>query len=167
MHALNGWKKWFFKHHWHKNNFTKHLHLFKQPATRSVKSLKKKMEKLHRKYVFAPADKAANNGIIIWKRHCVEVLKGELNSTTIYVPAQLTKDQLILHHINTLIKINVKIDNCELPTFYWLPKLHKRLYKSRFISNSSHCSTTILSKPYYICSYSCQRSCYEVQWNWF
>ena len=29
---------------------------------------------------------------------------------------------------------------------YWLPKLHKNPYKSRFISNSSHCSTTILSK---------------------
>ena len=39
-----------------------------------------------------------------------------------------------------------KIDKCELPTFYWLPKLHKRPYKSRFISNSSHCSTFILSK---------------------
>ena len=51
-----------------------------------------------------------------------------------------------MHHINTLMKIDVKIDKCELPTFYWLPKLHKRPYKSRFISNSSHCSTTILSK---------------------
>ena len=51
-----------------------------------------------------------------------------------------------MHHINTLTKINVNIDKCELPTFYWLPKLHKRPYKSRFISNSSHCSTTILSK---------------------
>ena len=47
------------------DNFTKHPHLFKQPSSRSVKSLKKKMEKLHRKYVFAPADKAANNVIII------------------------------------------------------------------------------------------------------
>ena len=37
-------------------------------------------------------------------------------------------------------------DKCELPTLYWLPKLHKRPYKSRFISNSNHCSTTILSK---------------------
>ena len=63
-----------------------------------------------------------------------------------YVPTQLTKDRLRVHHINTLTKINVKIDKCELPTFYWLPKLHKRPYKSRFISNSSHCSTTILSK---------------------
>ena len=61
-------------------------------------------------------------------------------------PAQLTKDQLLVHHINTLTKIDVKIDKCELPTFYWLPKLYKRPYKSRFISNSSHCSTTILSK---------------------
>ena len=73
-------------------------------------------------------------------------MKGELNSTSTYVPAQLTKDQLLVHHINTLTKIDVKIDKCELPTFYWLPKLHKRPYKSRFISNSSHCSTTILSK---------------------
>ena len=114
--------------------------------SRSMKSLKKKMEKLHRKYVFAPADKAANNVIISCKRHYVEVLKGELNSTNTYVPAQLTKHQLLMHHINTLTKIDVKIDKCELPTFYWLPKLHKRPYKSRFISNSSHCSTTILSK---------------------
>ena len=62
------------------------------------------------------------------------------------VPAQLTKDKLLLHHIDTLAKINVKIDQCELPTFHWLSKLHKYPYKSRFISNSSHCSTTILSK---------------------
>ena len=63
-----------------------------------------------------------------------------------YAPAQMTKDQLLVHHINSLTKIDVKIDKCELPTFYWLPKLHKRPYQSRFISNSSHCSTTILSK---------------------
>ena len=87
------------------------------------------MEILHRKYVFAPADKAANNVIIIWKRHYVEVLKGELNSASTYAPAQLTKDQLLVHHINSLTKIDVKINKCELPTFYWLPKLHKRPYK--------------------------------------
>ena len=28
---------------------------------------------------------------------------------------------------------------------YWLPKLHKRPYKSRFIANSSACTTTELS----------------------
>ena len=33
----------------------------------------------------------------------------------------------------------------KLPTLYWLPKLHKRPYKSRFIANSSACTTTELS----------------------
>ena len=92
-----------------KDNFTKHPHLYKQLPSRSVKSLKKKMEKLHRKYVFAPADKVANNVIIICKRHYVEDLKGELNSTSTYIPAQLTKDQLLVHHINTLTKSMSKL----------------------------------------------------------
>ena len=66
VHALNDWKNEFLRIiDIRIDNFTKHPHLFKQPSSRSVKSLKKKMEKLHRKYVFAPANKAANNVIII------------------------------------------------------------------------------------------------------
>ena len=76
----------------------------------------------------------------------MDVLNEELNSTSTYVPAQLTKDKLLLRDIDTLTKSNIKIDKLDLPAFYWLPKLHKTPYKSRFISNSSHCSTTILSK---------------------
>ena len=34
----------------------------------------------------------------------------------------------------------------KLPTMYWLPKLHKRPYKARFIANYSSCTTTELSK---------------------
>ena len=149
MQTLNDWKNDILRiNDIRIDNFTKHSHLYKQPPSRSVKSLKKKMEELHRKYVFAPADKAANNVIVIWKRHYVEVLKGELNSTSTYVPAQLTKDQLLVHHINIFTKINVENDKCKLPTLYWLPTLHKRPYKSRLISNSSRCSTTILSKHF-------------------
>ena len=36
-------------------------------------------------------------------------------------------------------------DHSKLPTLYWLPKLYKRPYKSRFIANSSACTTTELS----------------------
>ena len=36
-------------------------------------------------------------------------------------------------------------DHSKLPKLYWLPKLHKRPYKSRFIANSSACTTTELS----------------------
>ena len=48
----------------------------------------------------------------------MEVLKGELNSTSTYVYAQLTKDQLLVHHINTLTKINVKIKITDLLSFF-------------------------------------------------
>ena len=33
--------------------------------------------------------------------------------------------------------VNVKERQDKLPTMYWLPKLHKRPYKARFIANSS------------------------------
>ena len=63
VHALNDWKNEFLRIiDIRIENFTKHPHLNKQPTSRSVKSLKRKMEKLH---VFAPANKAANNVIII------------------------------------------------------------------------------------------------------
>ena len=126
VHALNDWKDEFLRIvDIRIENFTAHPHLYKQPPSRSVKALKRKIEKLHSKYVFAPADNAANNVIIIWKRYYVEVLKEKLNSTSTYVPAQLTIDKLLLRHIDTLTKSNIKIDKLDLPTFYWLPKLHK------------------------------------------
>ena len=40
----------------------------------------------------------------------------------------------------------MKTKKKKLLTLYWLPKLHKRPYKSRFIANSSSCTTTELSK---------------------
>ena len=102
MHVLNDWKNEFLRIvDIRIDNFTTHPHLYKQPHSRSVKVLTRKMEKLHRKYAFAPAEKAANNVIIICKRYFVYVLKGELNSTSIYVPAQVTKDKLPLHQNNT------------------------------------------------------------------
>ena len=43
-----------------------------------------------------------------------------------------------------------------LPTFTWMAK---NPYKSRFISNASHCSTTILSKHNNIRTYTCFNYC--------
>ena len=54
----------------------------------------------------------------------MEVLKSELNSTSAYVPADLTKDTLLQRHIDSLTKSNIKIDK-KMSTFYWLPNLHK------------------------------------------
>ena len=42
--------------------------------------------------------------------------------------------------------MSIKEKQDRLPTLYWLPKLHKRPYKARFIAYSSSCTTTVLSK---------------------
>ena len=34
----------------------------------------------------------------------------------------------------------------KVPTLYWLPKLHKKPYKARFIAKPSSCTTTDFSK---------------------
>ena len=41
--------------------------------------------------------------------------------------------------------LSVDEDHSKLTTLYWLPKLYKRPYKSRFIANYSTCTTTELS----------------------
>ena len=48
--------------------------------------------------------------------------------------------------IETKFAVGITGSQEKLPTFYWLPKLHKRPYKARFIANSSSCTTKSLSK---------------------
>ena len=48
-------------------------------------------------------------------------------------------------HMAAKFGLFVDEDYSKLPTLYWLPKLHKRPYKSRFIANSSACTTSELS----------------------
>ena len=59
------------------------------------------------------------------------------------------KKSIINNHIfhnATSFAVSVNGDQEGLPTFYWLPKLHKKPYKARFIANFSSCTTTELSK---------------------
>ena len=54
-------------------------------------------------------------------------------------------------HLALKFSVCVKKRQDRLPTMYWLPKLHKRPYKARFIANSSSCTTTELSKALTSC----------------
>ena len=47
--------------------------------------------------------------------------------------------------VSTLFGLFFDEDHSRHPTLYWLPKLHKQPYKSRFMANSSACTTTDLS----------------------
>ena len=53
--------------------------------------------------------------------------------------------------MDTKFAVGITESQEKLPAFYWLPKLHKRPYKARFIANSSSCTTTSLSKVLTYC----------------
>ena len=72
-------------------------------------------------------------------------LKSELSTAKTYELISTDKKSVANKHCNEIVtKCAVSITESQerLPTFYWLPKLHKRPYKARFIANS----TTSLSK---------------------
>ena len=93
----------------------------------------------------APADKAANNVVVVCRLHYVNNLKQELDGTRAYLETDTDEMFVVNAHLNDLpVKFSVCVN--EGQDKYWLPKLHKRPYKARFIANSSSCTTTELSK---------------------
>ena len=96
-----------------------------------------------------PADKAANNVVVVCRLHYINTLKQELNGTKAYEETSVDEKPVVYNHSNeipNMFAVDVKERQDRLPTTYWLPKLHKRPYKPRFISNYSSCTTTELSK---------------------
>jgi hypothetical protein len=110
---------------------------------------------LHKDYVVAPADKASNNVIFICKKYYNMVLAKELGINTnggstgnsTYTKCDKSEKDIVAEHLLFLLKHQIVPDSkCHsLPSMYWLPKLHKNPYKSRFIAASSKCTTTKLS----------------------
>ena len=79
----------------------------------------------------------------------VQVLQKELDSTKAYISTSSTEIDIVKQHIAKCETLKITVDSLnqnQLPTMYWIPKLHKNPYKARFIANSSSCSTTKLSK---------------------
>ena len=95
-------------------------------------------------------DKAANNVIVVWKLHYINTLKQDIGGTKAYKQQNSANEKSVgfYHccHTATKFAVSIKEDQEKLPKIYWLPKLHKRPYKARFIANSSSCTTTELSK---------------------
>ena len=99
---------------------------------------------LNSQFVYAPADKAANNIVIICAKYYVQTILHELGSTngritgnnTYEYLVNVTPTDIINKHNNYLHNYNipVKPDNLFLPTVYALPKLHKNPSKWRIIA---------------------------------
>ena len=104
-----------------------------------------KLDKLYKTFVLVPADKAANNIVVVCRKYYIEVLRNEIHSSNTFQATNLTEQQIAYEHLNVTTNLKAAPDNTKVPTMYWLPKLHKTPYKSRFISASSKCTTTNIS----------------------
>ena len=80
----------------------------------------------------------------------INTLKRELVDTNAYKLQPSLSERVIVdgHGCHTALHFGVKAkeNQDKVHTLYWLPKLHKKPYKARFIANSSSCITTELSK---------------------
>ena len=60
---------------------------------------------------------------------------------------------MILEHLQYMTNVNIDVEpeHEDLPSFYWLPKLHKNPYGKRFIAASNKCTIKSLSKRLTTC----------------
>ena len=95
----------------------------------------------------SPTDKAANNVIIVCKKYYLEVVTKEITATTTYEPVAENKEDVISKYLLYMNNnhITIKPELRCLPSFYWLPKLHKQPYGNRIIAALYRCTTKPLS----------------------
>ena len=91
----------------------------------------KHMPLLHDKCISVSADKAPNNIVFVCKSHYVDCLIKELGidnslGNPTYTPMILTKEEFRNNHMSVLcsFEISTKDGELDLPSLYWIPKLH-------------------------------------------
>ena len=115
--------------------------------------IKDTLHKLHANYVLVPADKAANNVIIVCKKYYTDTLVNELRINNVninnptYIPMDDSFETIMKSHNQFITSVGLEMseEDQNLPYLYWTPKLHKSPYKHQIIAGSSKCMTKDLS----------------------
>ena len=77
----------------------------------SFRHLKQGIQEFHRKYVLVPADKAANNVVVVCRLHYVNTLKQELDGTMAYLETDTDEVSVVNAHLNDLpVKFSVCVN---------------------------------------------------------
>ena len=129
--------------------YSQNTNLLLHKPKSTFRHLKQGIQDFHRKDVLVPADKAANNVVVVCRLHYINTLKQELSGTKAYKENSEEEKSVVNGHCNHLapkFSVCIKKRQDRLPAMYWLLKLYKRPYKARFIANSSSCTTIELSK---------------------
>ena len=125
----------------------KHINRRKQHVLESRKHLHY-LHELQSKYVLVPVDKAANLIIVVCKKYYLEVVLNELRTTNTYKHVDRECMDVVIEHLKFMTNYKLYVDLRYLPSFYWLPKLHKQPYGTRFIAASNKCSIQSLCPSY-------------------
>jgi hypothetical protein len=105
---------------------TRSTSIFKDP------NVAKHLSLLHDKYVIVSADKVPNNFVVVCKSHYIDCSIKELGidnslGNPTYTPTTHTKEEILDDHTSVLcfFGISTKDEELDLPSLYWIPKLHK------------------------------------------
>ena len=78
----------------------------------------------------------------------INTLKQELITAKTYEHNLLYERYHVdMHQSQMSAKFGIDKDDSKLPTLHWLPKLHKRSYKSCVVASYSSCTAAELSIP--------------------
>ena len=76
-------------------------------------------------YVLVPADKSANNVVVVWWLYYNDTLKRELDDTKAYKlqPSLSNRVVVDMHGCHTALRFGAKAkeNQDKVPTLYWLP----------------------------------------------
>ena len=98
-YALKEWKLSIFNIvDTHIKFYSNNTNLLTPKPKSSFRHLKKGIQEFHRKYVLVPADKTANNIVVVCRLHYINALKQELNGTK----ATIDEKTVVYSHSNDL-----------------------------------------------------------------
>ena len=108
----------------------------KSPRKRHVlsdRTCKDYLENFQKSFVLVPADKASNNILIVCRKYYLDTVLKELDTSDGTSPQTYTRcstpiENLVAEHKEFMDRQDLRIpdDMRQLPTFYWLPKMHKK-----------------------------------------
>ena len=73
--------------------------------------MKQGIQEFHRKYVLVPADKAANNVVVVCRLRYINILKQKVNGTKAYEETSIDEKSVVYSHSNEIPKkavVNIK-----------------------------------------------------------
>ena len=68
----------------------------------SFRHLKQGIQEFHRKYVLVPADKAANNAVVVCRLYYINTLKQKLNGTKADEETSKDEKSVVYSHLNVI-----------------------------------------------------------------